>query len=252
MLPCHPSMQVALGKMVALLKKPKIAKSECATAMTLALQAIKAGKPLKSSFNKALKAWLLACRQGFFQFCWMHMKMGQSLAPFFSLLWEFPLPRYYSCSILGLESPEVSKLLGWIAPTLLHREWVIMTWAGKAPLSTCRTTSFWPCSSKKKVQLAHALACIFGLDSPSSLWAMALQTLWIFGLDSPTYPQSLGWITFLKLLQSQGWIAPVYMHEMRWYIQKSISICIYIYIHIYLYIYIYVNRYIYIYTYTFM
>ena len=56
MLPCHPSMQVALGKMVALLKKPKIAKSECATAMTLALQAIKAGKPLKSSFNKALKA----------------------------------------------------------------------------------------------------------------------------------------------------------------------------------------------------
>ena len=36
-------MQVALGKMVALLKKPKIAKSECATAMTLALQAIKAG-----------------------------------------------------------------------------------------------------------------------------------------------------------------------------------------------------------------
>ena len=53
MLPCHPSMQVALGKMVALLKKPKIAKSECATAMTLALQAIKAGKPLKSSFNKA-------------------------------------------------------------------------------------------------------------------------------------------------------------------------------------------------------
>ena len=56
MLPCHPSMQVALGKMVALLKKPKLAKSECATAMTLALQAIKAGKPLKSSFNKALKA----------------------------------------------------------------------------------------------------------------------------------------------------------------------------------------------------
>ena len=49
-------MQVALGKMLALLKKPKIAKSECATAMTLALQAIKAGKPLKSSFNKALKA----------------------------------------------------------------------------------------------------------------------------------------------------------------------------------------------------
>lgn len=44
------------GKDVALLKKPKIAKSECATAMTLALQAIKAGKPLKSSFNKALKA----------------------------------------------------------------------------------------------------------------------------------------------------------------------------------------------------
>ena len=37
-------------------KKPKMATSECANAMTLALQAIKAGKAFKSSFNKALKA----------------------------------------------------------------------------------------------------------------------------------------------------------------------------------------------------
>ena len=100
--------------------------------------------------QQSLESMIAGLQARIFQFCWMHMKMGQSLAPFFSLLWKFPLPRYYSCSILGLESPEVSKLLGWIAPTLLHREWVIMTWAGKAPLSTCRTTSFWPCSSQEK------------------------------------------------------------------------------------------------------
>ena len=78
-------MQVALGKMVALLKKPKIAKSECATAMTLALQAIKAGKP-QVLIQQSLESMIAGLQARIFQFCWMHMKMGQSLAPFFSLL----------------------------------------------------------------------------------------------------------------------------------------------------------------------
>ena len=47
-------------------------------------------------------------------------------------------------------------------------------------------------SPKKKVQPAHALACIFGLDSPNGLWAMALQFF-------DQFFESLGWIASLTL-----------------------------------------------------
>ena len=47
-------------------------------------------------------------------------------------------------------------------------------------------------SPKKKVQPAHALACIFGLDSPNGLWAMALQFF-------DQFFESLGWIGPLTL-----------------------------------------------------
>ena len=48
--------QGSLTKLVALLKKSSLAKSECGTVMPQALQALQAAKPLKTRFLKAMKA----------------------------------------------------------------------------------------------------------------------------------------------------------------------------------------------------
>ena len=48
--------QGSLTKLVALLKKSSLAKSECGTVMSQALQALQAAKPFKTRFLKAMKA----------------------------------------------------------------------------------------------------------------------------------------------------------------------------------------------------
>ena len=49
-------MQGSLNKVLLLVKKPKLERSECGNILSLALQALQAAKPLKMRLAKALKA----------------------------------------------------------------------------------------------------------------------------------------------------------------------------------------------------
>ena len=152
------------------------------------------------------------------------------------------LEGFFCSSIVGvptqLQLPinlcSLVKAVGWLALP--------------APRKKCSLLMLW------HVFLGWIAPMVFGLWSFNflNLWAGQPHLPSIFGLDSPTYTQSLGWIAPLtlnlwagqplKLIQSQGCIAPVY-------------ICMIIYIYIYIYVYIIIITiyllYIYIYIYLY-